>query len=336
MRIKSRNLMLSTALIGCAVAAPAAMDASSALPPPDWAYPGNVPEPAQKPQDPDQRVDVPDSAMSFARKDLRNLFAVADWHPEDHPVPPEVVIHGRSPDVRACGYCHLPGGEGRPENAPLAGLPESYIVEQMADFKSGARTSSVPHRLPTEWMAAIGKAASEAEVRSAAAYFAALPLRSHLSVIETNKVPRTVAKGWLLTIVPDGGTEPLGDRIVETPADIERFEKRDAHVPILAYVPPGSVAKGRALARGNDARGIPACAACHGEDLEGTDVVPALAGKSPSYIARQLHDFRSGARSGSSADAMRAVVSPMRQADMVNLAAYLASLKPRSKPVAAR
>lgn len=336
MKITSRNAVLSVGLIACAFAGAAAMDAPAGISPPDWAYPGNVPGPAQPPQDANEQVHVPGSAISFARKDLRNLFAVADWHPEEHPALPEVVVHGRSPAVRACGYCHLPGGEGRPENAPLAGLPEAYIAQQLADFKSGARTSSVPHRLPTDWMATIGKAMSDAEIRSAAAYFAKLPLRSHLSVIETATVPRTVAKGWLLTIVPNGGTEPLGDRIVETPADIDRFEQRDAHVPILAYVPVGSIAKGKALAHGSDASGIPACAACHGDDLGGTDEIPSLAGKSPTYIVRQLHDFRSGARSGPSAEAMQAVVAPMRQADMLNLAAYLASLKPQKTHIAAR
>ena len=325
-----RGALLPIALIACMLAASAARGDAAVDPgPPAWAYPGNLPGAAQPPQDANERVRVPDSPVSFARKDLRNLFAVADWHPGDHSAMPEVVVHGRAPGVRACGYCHLPSGDGRPENAPLAGLPESYIVQQMADFKSGARTSSVAHRLPTDWMADIGKAATDQEVRSAAAYFAKLPLRSHLSVIETATVPRTVAKGWLLTLVPGGGTEPLGNRIVETPADLDRFEQRDAHVPILAYVPPGSIARGRALARGNDARGIPACAACHGNDLGGTDDVPSLAGKSPSYVARQLYDFRSGARSGPSAEAMKAVVAPMKQADMLNLAAYLASLRPK-------
>jgi hypothetical protein len=41
--------------------------------------------------------------------------------------------------VFACGFCHLPNGLGRPENSSLAGLPASYIVQQVADFKSGAR-----------------------------------------------------------------------------------------------------------------------------------------------------------------------------------------------------
>jgi cytochrome c553 len=327
MQNMSRDVLLPLALIACALATSGASDTPEG--PPDWAYPGNVPATAQPPQDANEQLRVPGSAISFARKDLRNLFAVPDWHPEDHPAMPEVVVHGRQPGVRACGFCHLPSGEGRPENAPLAGLPEAYILQQMADFKSGVRKSSVPSHLPADMMATIGKAASVDDIRPAAAYFARLPRRSHLSVIEATTVPRTVAKGWLLTIIPNGGNEPLGDRIVETPADLERFEQRDARVPILAYVPPGSIARGKALAQGDEARGIPACAPCHGDDLGGTDEVPSLAGKSPSYVARQLYDLHSGARSGPSAEPMKAVVASMSQADMLNLAAYLASLKPK-------
>ncbi len=323
-----RGTLLPLALVASALALSGAGDVPAE--PPAWAYPGNVPAAAQLPQDANEVLRVPGSPISFARKDLRNLFAVPDWHPEDHPAMPDVVGHGRQPGVRACGFCHLPSGEGRPENAPLAGLPRAYILQQMADFKSGARKSSAPGHLPAEMMAAIGKAATEADVEPAAAYFATLPPRSFLSVIETATVPRTVPRGWLLTIVPNSGTEPLGDRIVETPADLERFEQRDAHVPILAYVPIGSIAKGKALAQGDDARGIPACAACHGGDLGGTEEIPSLAGKSPTYVVRQLYDFRTGARSGPSAEPMRAVVAPMREADMLNLAAYLASLKPGS------
>ena len=56
---------------------------------------------------------------------------------------PKVVAHGTKPAVLACGYCHLPNGQGRPENASLAGLPEAYIIKQMADFKSGQRKNPI-------------------------------------------------------------------------------------------------------------------------------------------------------------------------------------------------
>ena len=57
---------------------------------------------------------------------------------------PDIVVRGGTPEVLACGSCHRADGSGGPENAKIAGLPAVYIVQQMADFKSGARTTSVP------------------------------------------------------------------------------------------------------------------------------------------------------------------------------------------------
>ena len=54
---------------------------------------------------------------------LRDFFNVADWFPGDHPPMPDVVVHGRAPDVRGCAMCHMPNGLGRPENAPDCGTP---------------------------------------------------------------------------------------------------------------------------------------------------------------------------------------------------------------------
>lgn len=51
----------------------------------------------------------------------------------------DIVAKGRKPDVIACAYCHTPTGQGRPENAPIAGLPAGYFREQLLDMRSGAR-----------------------------------------------------------------------------------------------------------------------------------------------------------------------------------------------------
>ena len=45
---------------------------------------------------------------------------------------------GKRPDVRACSLCHYPNGKGRPENAGVSGLPVSYFMQTMADFRNGA------------------------------------------------------------------------------------------------------------------------------------------------------------------------------------------------------
>jgi cytochrome c553 len=293
--------------------------------PPAWAYPLAPKGPPAKPSD--APFTVPDSALSLTKAQI-NLFNPPDWHPEDHPAMPEVVAKGRRPDVNACGYCHLPSGQGRPENAKLAGLPPAYFLRQMADFKSGARVSSVAHRGPLGGMVANAKAIHDDEAAQAAAYFASVAPRPSVKVIEAAMAPRTVDKGWILVLAPEGGTEPIGNRIIETPQSLELFEKRDGRSVILAYVPPGSLKKGRAIAAGRSGKPKLACVACHGEGLNGAGEIPGLAGRSPTYIVRQLYDFRTGGRHGEMAAAMQTVAKGLTPEEIVEVAAYLASAPP--------
>jgi hypothetical protein len=117
--------------------------------PPAWAYPVN-PSNMPNARDEDVAVRVPHSECAFLPSQLQDLFNAPDWHPKDHPTMPDVVARGRKPGVYACEYCHLPDGAGRPENASLAGLPVGYIMQQLADFKSGARRTAVPVRVPPQ------------------------------------------------------------------------------------------------------------------------------------------------------------------------------------------
>jgi cytochrome c553 len=301
--------------------------ASAADPLPHWAYPVNPPG-TQLPPDDGVPRRVPGSTAAFTLTQIRDLFKAPDWHPDDHPAMPEIVAAGRKPGVFACGYCHLPNGLGRPENSSLAGLPADYIVQQMADFRSGARQSSEPASLPINFMIAVAKAASEEEVKSAAAYFASLRLTPWIRVVEAATVPRTRVAGWMLVADEPHVMEPIGQRVIEMPEDLERTELRDARSGFVAYVPPGSVARGEALVvRGGDGR-TTACGLCHGRDLRGLGPVPALAGRSPSYIVRQLYDIRHGKRNGSWTALMQDVVERLTIADMVDIAAYTASRAP--------
>jgi cytochrome c553 len=124
---------------------------------------------------------------------------------------------------------------------------------------------------------------------------------------------------------PEGGTEPLGNRIVETPEDAVRFELRDPHSGFIAYAPRNSIAKGAALASSGGTKTLP-CSICHGADLNGLGPVPGIAGRSPSYIMRQLWDFRQGSRQGVWSPLMKQVVAGLTQDDMLNLSAYVASV----------
>jgi cytochrome c553 len=293
---------------------------------PAWAYPW-APD-FKPPPDDGLAVHVPDSTATFKTAQLRDLFFAPDWHPGDHAPMPDIVAQGRRPDVRACGSCHRAEGTGGPENASLAGLSAAYIVQQMADFKSGARKFSSPQGSPALTMAAIAKAATDAEVQAAASYFSSLKPKPIIRVVETDTVPVTYSARFFYTAVPNGGTEPIGRRIIEIPVDFQQFDHRDSRSLFTAYVPVGSIAKGEALAKtGGSGTTIP-CAGCHGPGLNGIGSIPGIAGRSPSYIVRQLYDFQQRARNGSAGALMMPVVEKLSHDDMIALAAYVSSLQP--------
>lgn len=250
-----------------------------------------------------------------------NFLPAPDWHPADHSPMPAIVARGRPPAVFACGYCHRADGSGGPENASLTGLSAEYMTRQVADFRSGARTGSEKLRLPTSTMAAVVRAASDSEIAVAVRYFAAQRYVPHLTVVESDTAPRVRISGWLL-VSTDGPWEPVGQRIVEVPDDQHRYEQRDARAPRTAWVPPGSLARGKAIV---EALG---CATCHGPALQGLDPAPAIAGRSPTYLVRQLYDFKSGTRAGGESVPMRAVAAQLGLDDMIAAAAYVASLQP--------
>lgn len=255
---------------------------------------------------------------------LRDFFNVADWFPGEHPPMPEVFVHGRQPDVRGCGMCHMPNGLGRPENAPLAGLPYAYVVQQLVDFKNGLRTSADPRKTNTAQMIQAAKAMTDDEIEQAATYIAALSWKPWIRVVEADTVPKLRLSGNVFFAVEGGGTEPIGRRIIETPEDNVRFELRDPHSGFIAYVPKGSLRKGAALVAGGGNKTLP-CGICHGQDLKGLGPVPALAGRSPSYIVRQLYDIQIGSRKGEWSPLMKPVVEKLTEDDMIAIAAYVAS-----------
>jgi cytochrome c553 len=296
--------------------------------PPPWAYPV-LATGVKPPSDDGLEKTVPGSKASFTRKQMSDLFNAYDWFPDDHPIMPDVVVHGHQPEVRACGMCHLPTGQGRPENAALAGLPAAYIQQQIEDFQSGRRRSAVPTTRPQTYMVETATHASDEDLKVAAAYFSKLTYRPWIRVVEAESVPKTeVIFGTLWAPSPGTATEPLGSRIVEIPEDLERTELRDPRSGFVAYVPVGSLAQGEKLVTtGGDGKTLP-CAACHGPGLKGGKFVPPIAGRSASYIVRQIYDIQSGARAGSASVLMQPVVAQLTTDDMIAIAAYVASLAP--------
>ncbi len=320
-----------------AVACGAVLLAQSAAPapvPPPWAFTVNTPvaagaAPAPRPPADDILKHVPGSTLSLRLAETRDAYSPADWHADGHAPLPDVVAHGRRPVLRACGFCHLPNGQGRPENAALAGLPAAYIVQQMSDFKNGLRKSSEPRMGPPAAMIVDAKAATDDEARAAAEYFAAQPYKKWIRVVETRDVPVTRIVGSMHQAAGDG-TEPLGQRIIEMPEDLARTELRDDASGFVAYVPIGSIVKGDALVHGNGGK-TTSCGTCHGADLRGLGPVPALAGRSPSYTVRQLFDMQTGARHGLWSPLMRAAIEKLTLDDLIAIAAYAASRDPGAR-----
>ena len=292
--------------------------------PPAWAYP-LMDEGRGRGPDDGTLLSVPGSDLQRTQTQVHDPFNPPDWYPDEHPPLPEIVAHGRQPNVRACGQCHMLHGMGHPESSMLAGQSVNYITQQMRDFKSGARTSL--YRRHNSMVLSATNITDE-EIRAAAEYYAQLEPVKWVTIIEADEVPETyVGSGNMRHAEPDGGMEPIGRRIMEIPEDSHRAELRDPHSPFIAYVPPGSLAAGEELARTGGGRTIQ-CDICHGPDLTGLADVPGIAGMSPIYIARQLWDIKHGARSGPSAALMLAVVANLTDDDIINLSAYIASLDP--------
>src|SRR5579864_1548694 len=206
--------------------------------PPPWAYPVNPTDLADRPDD-GTPLRVSDSDARFTLTQIRDLNFCPDWHPGDHPAMPEIVARGRKPAVLACGSCHRADGSGGPENSRLAGLPAAYIAQQMSDFKSGARKTSVPGRNPDRMVAEVANAITSEEIEAAADYFSTLKPRSVVRVVEAVNAPKTRVVDWHLAVASTLGTEPLGQRIIEVPENLPQFERRDGRARWLVYVPTG-------------------------------------------------------------------------------------------------
>ncbi len=300
------------------------------IPVPAWAFPttsssfhGPVP-----PFDSVTRLHVPHSAGAFPLAKVMNHFGIVDWRPDTHPRPPAIVTSGRPGAVWACGYCHQPDGQGRTENAVLAGLPADYIVRQIEAMRARSRASAV-----VDWpfalnMRHIADSVTDDEAMTAARYFAALrPVRRY-RVVERAQIPGTHAIGGLYAVRPGDPAEPLGRRVIEVAEDAGRHELRDPAETFVAWVPPGSIAAGRRIAHTLGSVPVRACVSCHGPALRGVGLVPGIAGRSPSYLLRQLLAFHNGTRATPASVPMQLAASTLTLDDMIAVVAYAGSLRP--------
>ena len=174
---------------------------------------------------------------------------------------------------------------------------------------------------PPNAMIQDAKAAHDDEIKAAAAYFSSFPFKKWIRVVEAKDVPKSKIAGSMHVPTNDGN-EPLGQRIIELPENLERTELRDAASGFVAYVPVGSIKKGESIVKARS------CGTCHGADLKGIGPVPPLAGRSPSYTVRQMFDMQVGVRKGVWSPLMKQAVDKLTIDDMIAIAAFTASREP--------
>ena len=311
--IGSLALMVATVVV--AQENSAGKQGASKEPFPQWAFPGP------------NNLRVPGSKRAFSWVQMFDRTTAVDWFPDEHPAMP-ASVKGRLP-VYACGFCHLPEGAGRPENAALAGLPYEYLKQQLADMQSGARTTIIdPNFGPGVNMMLTIKQVTSQDIDEAAKYYSSLKYRKYTKITETKDIPKIArTDSFVYVFDKSGAREPLGERIVEGPDDFERFEMRDHRVTYSAYVPPGSIARGAALAKGDGAARV-ACDTCHGPGLKGSPIGPPIAGRPLTPTFRQMYAFQTGHRNGATAALMKPIVTGLSHKQMIDLAAYVGSLEP--------
>jgi cytochrome c553 len=333
--MRRMRVLFAVALVAVATAAVMAQQNTPAptgpIPPglPEWAYtppiPGVKPVSAL-PEDDNATVSIPGTTRTFTRGQLRAVKETMDWHPEDRRgTIPDIARFGKQ-GVRQCTLCHTPDGAGRPENAPISSYHPVYFVQQMEDFRNGLRRSADPRKANTNVMIGFAKATTREEDQLAAEYFAQQPYPRRMKVVESKMAPRVRMQGGMHMATPPnegGGMEPIkADEIVEIPDDNVRAEVRDTRLTWTAYVPPGT------LNRGKQAAAKYQCATCHGANLEGIGPVPALAGRFASYTMRQLFDMKVGTRRGPWAELMKPIVDRMTVQEMMAVSAFAASVPP--------
>jgi len=289
---------------------------------PTWPYPPDSPP---SPPDNGRLYRVPGSTKEYR---MNQVYAdgAPDWFPEMHPQAPAPVLYGVPGKYFACGSCHLMNGAGKPDMQSLNGLPVAYMQQQLEDMKNDLRHTSMEEP-GADHMILVSKAVSGPDAKAALEYFHSIGPIKWIRVVESRFVPKTILGEHSVSYPdPSGAVEPLGDRIVELPQSYERTLLRDPTSGFVAYVPPGSIAKGKVLVEtGGNGRTV-ACIICHGVDLRGlNDNMPPIAGRSPTATARQIYDFKTGARHGKDSTMMKPLVEQLSDEEIVDIVAYLAS-----------
>ncbi len=282
--------------------------AAAVIAPPAWLYPQNMA--AEMPASAAVPISVPGSRVTADPAVLHDRAQAVNWFPAGQPPPPARVLKAPAGQF-ACAYCHMPNGIGHPQNISISGLPVDYVIAQFAAFRSGQRKAAQPGYIPNGSMTRVAGQVPDSELLDLARYYSRLPYRSLIRVREVAVVPRVQASGLVWERVP-GPAEPIAGRIVELMDDPEDSIRHNPRGRTTAYVPPGSIARGRRIAADLG------CMACHTQMLGGWGP-----GRSPSYIVRQLLAIRNRARTDPGAETMQPIADQLSLDDMVAVAAWM-------------
>lgn len=288
---------------------------------PEWSTPARGLAIESEIYNKDQKRTIEGSKLQYSQTEIDNKFSAPDWFPEQHSPMPEIVKFGKKPKVWACASCHLASGLGHPESSTLAGLSESYMIQQLEAFASGQRIDYTGHM---NRMAAL---LTKQEMQVISKWFATLKPRSFITVKEVSQVPTTYVDSTRMRKVnkSEKATIPLANRIIEVAQNESLVHKRAPYGAFISYVPVGSIAAGKTLVETGNAKTIP-CASCHGINLTGTAIAPSIAGNFGIYTVRQLHGFKAATRSSPQSVMMSPVVARLSDIDIINISAYLSSL----------
>jgi len=133
--------------------------------------------------------------------------------------------------------------------------------------------------------------------------------------------------------------QPLSDTYLREIA--EYFSTLDLPYapPAATRATPDALRRGETLVlRGDPARKLPACAACHGTPLTGVKpAIPGLLGLPSAYISAQLGAWRAGQRKAHAPDCMSELAKTLQPDDIGAVAAWLATqpVPGDAKPIAA-
>ena len=207
-----------------------------------------------------------------------------------------------------------------------AGQPAGYTIQTLHDF--AAACGRVPTRGKQHaTMCRVGE--SDDEKRSGGGGVIRRNAVDAVDrVVEADKIPEAhLEQGGMYKSSGRSRSSRSGPHRRGAGGRLSGQHRRNPRSGFVAYVPVGSLEKGKQLVQNGGGKTM-ACATCHGPTLQGLVNIPDIASRSPSYMMRQMWDMKMGVRRGPMTQLMKSVVANLTQDDMLNVSAYLASIKP--------